>query len=125
MTRRIGFAIAAMTLSQVAVYIARPMTSYRLLGLGSGVREVGLVTAAFALLPLCLAIPLGRASDRRRAPIVAIGCAVQIVACALLASVRSPLSLGNLATALAYRHDHRTIGASTRSMMPRSEDSEA
>jgi MFS family permease len=104
MTRRIGFAIAAMTLSQVAVYIARPMTSYRLLGLGSGVREVGLVTAAFALLPLFLAIPLGRASDRRRAPIVAIGCAVQIVACALLASVRSPLSLGAASALLGVGH---------------------
>ena len=55
MNRRVAFCIAAMTASQIAVYIARPITSYRLLGLGAGAREVGLVTAAFALLPLFLA----------------------------------------------------------------------
>ena len=104
MTRRIGFAIAAMTLTQVAVYIARPMTSYRLLGLGSGVREVGLVTAAFALLPLFLAIPLGRASDRRRFPLVTVGCLVQVAACALLATLESPLGLGAASALLGVGH---------------------
>lgn len=104
MTRRVGFAITAMTLSQVAVYIARPMTSYRLLGVGSGVREIGLVTAAFAVLPLFLAIPLGRASDRRRFPIVAIGCAVQVVACLLLASLESALTLGAASAVLGVGH---------------------
>ena len=74
-----------MTASQIAVYIARPITSYRLLGLGAGAREVGFVTAAFAVLPLFLAIPLGRSADRRRAPLVTVGCAIQVVACVLLA----------------------------------------
>ena len=49
-----------MTVAQAAVYIARPITSYRLLALGAGPREVGFVAAAFALIPLFLAIPLGR-----------------------------------------------------------------
>ena len=55
MSRRLLFALLAMTTAQAAVYVARPMTSYRLLGLGEGARAVGLVTAAFALLPLFLA----------------------------------------------------------------------
>jgi MFS family permease len=41
------------------------VTSYRLLALGSGARAVGLVAAAFALVPLFAAIPLGRFADRR------------------------------------------------------------
>ncbi len=74
-SRRLLFALLAMTTAQAAVYVARPMTSYRLLGLGEGARAVGLVTAAFALLPLFLAIPLGRFADRRGGPLLGAGCA--------------------------------------------------
>lgn len=93
-----------MTASQIAVYIARPITSYRLLGLGAGAREVGLVTAAFALLPLFLAIPLGRSADRRRAPLVTVGCAIQVVACVLLAWAQAPLTLGAASAVLGLGH---------------------
>jgi MFS family permease len=102
--RRVAFCIAAMTASQIAVYIARPITSYRLLGLGAGVREVGFVTAAFALLPLFLAIPLGRSADRRRAPLVTLGCAIQVVACVLLAWAQTPLTLGAASAVLGLGH---------------------
>jgi MFS family permease len=102
--RRVAFCIAAMTASQVAVYIARPITSYRLLGLGAGAREVGFVTAAFALLPLFLAIPLGRSADRRRAPLVTVGCAIQVVACVLLAWAQTPLTLGAASAVLGLGH---------------------
>jgi MFS family permease len=102
--RRVAFCIAAMTASQAAVYIARPITSYRLLGLGAGVREVGLVTASFALLPLFLAIPLGRSADRRRAPLVTIGCAIQVIACILLAWAETPLTLGAASAVLGLGH---------------------
>lgn len=104
MTRRVGLAIAAMTASQVAIYIARPVTSYRLLGVGAGAGEVGLVTAAFAILPLFLAIPLGRWADRRRLPWVTAGCAIQIVACALLATVQSVVALGAASALLGLGH---------------------
>ena len=104
MNRRVAFCIAAMTASQIAVYIARPITSYRLLGLGAGAREVGLVTAAFALLPLFLAIPLGRSADRRRAPLVTVGCAIQVVACVLLAWAQAPLTLGAASAVLGLGH---------------------
>jgi MFS family permease len=102
--RRVAFCIAAMTASQIAVYIARPITSYRLLGLGAGAREVGFVTAAFALLPLFLAIPLGRSADRRRAPLVTVGCAIQVVACVLLAWAQTPLTLGAASAVLGLGH---------------------
>lgn len=104
MTRRIALAIGAMTASQVAIYIARPVTSYRLLGVGAGPTQIGLVTAAFAILPLFLAIPLGRWADRRRLPWVAIGCGIQIVACGLLATFVSPFALGGASALLGLGH---------------------
>jgi MFS family permease len=104
MTRRVSFAIAAMTVSQVAIYVARPMTSYRLLGVGAGAGAVGLVSASFALLPLLFAIPLGRHSDKRRLPLVTIGCALQIAACALLGVLESPVALGAASALLGLGH---------------------
>lgn len=111
---RLLFALISIGGTQTAVYIARPVTSYKLLGLGAGPREVGLVTAAYALLPLFLAIPLGRFSDRRDpAPLLVAGCAVQALACVLLgvagqtstlAAATVLLGLGHLAVALGAQH---------------------
>ena len=126
MNRRLLFALLAMGVAQAAVYLIRPTTSYRLLAYGEGARDVGLVAAAFALLPIFLAIPLGRMSDRRGPPLLVIGCAVQTVGCLGLAySTATPtiaaasavIGLGHLALALGAqdvvaresssdRHDH-------------------
>lgn len=115
-----------MGIAQAAVYLIRPTTSYRLLAYGEGVQAVGLVAAAFALLPIFLAIPLGRLSDRRGAPLLVIGCAVQTVGCLALAfstttltiaAASAVIGLGHLALALGSqdvvareshsdRHDH-------------------
>jgi MFS family permease len=53
-------------LSQVATNLSRPVVTYRVIGLGGDALAVGLVTAAFAVLPLLVALPLGRATDRLR-----------------------------------------------------------
>ena len=126
MSRRLLFALLAMGIAQAAVYLIRPTTSYRLLAYGEGVQAVGLVAAAFALLPIFLAIPLGRMSDRRGAPLLVIGCAVQTVGCLALAfsattltiaAASAVIGLGHLALALGSqdviaresrsdRHDH-------------------
>lgn len=115
-----------MGIAQAAVYLIRPTTSYRLLAYGEGARDVGLVAAAFALLPIFLAIPLGRLSDRRGAPLLVIGCAVQALGClalafsgttAAIAAASAVIGLGHLALALGSqdvvaresrsdRHDH-------------------
>jgi len=112
--RRLWLAITAMAAAQAAVYIARPLTSYRLLGLGGDARQVGLVAAAYALLPLILAIPLGRFADRRNpAPLLIVGCATQTLACSVLAIAQSTwsitaanalLGLGHLGLALGIQH---------------------
>ena len=47
--------LAGVVLTQAALYLARPVTSYRALALGADARAVGLITAAFALVPLVVA----------------------------------------------------------------------
>ena len=63
---RSGPVVNSVVLTQAALFLARPVTSYRALALGADARAVGLITAAFALVPLVVAVPLGRASDRWR-----------------------------------------------------------
>jgi MFS family permease len=103
--------LAGVVLTQSALYLARPVTSYRALALGADARAVGLITAAFALVPLLVAVPLGRASDRwRPGYLLAGGIALGAVASALLglagtltglALASAALGLGHLALTLA------------------------
>jgi MFS family permease len=103
--------LAGVVLTQAALYLARPVTSYRALALGADARAVGLVTAAFALVPLVVAVPLGRTSDRwRPGYLLTGGIALGAVACGLLglagtllglALASAVLGLGHLALTLA------------------------
>jgi len=78
--------LAAAGAGQAAQYLARPMTSYRLLALGAGPRQIGFVAAAFAVVPVFLAIPLGRFTDRRRSEsLVVAGSTLLAIACVGLA----------------------------------------
>jgi MFS family permease len=103
--------LAGVVLTQAALFLARPVTSYRALALGADARAVGLITAAFALVPLVVAVPLGRASDRWRPGwLLTGGIALGAVACAQLglaaslpglALASAVLGLGHLALTLA------------------------
>jgi MFS family permease len=103
--------LAGVVLTQAALYLARPVNSYRALALGADARAVGLITAAFALVPLVVAVPLGRASDRWRPGwLLTGGIALGALACALLgladslpglALASAVLGLGHLALTLA------------------------
>ena len=103
--------LAGVVVTQAALYLARPVTSYRALALGADARAVGLITAAFALVPLVVAVPLGRASDRWRPGwLLSGGIALGALACALLgladslpglALASAVLGLGHLALTLA------------------------
>jgi MFS family permease len=109
--RRLAFAIGAMGIAQVAVYMARPLTSYRLLALGEGGRAVGLVAAAFALLPLFLAIPLGRYADRRHGlRLLTVGCGIQVLGCLLLAAAKTPAALAGASAVLGLGHLSLALG---------------
>src|SRR5829696_1690828 len=100
-----------MAAGQAAVYIVRPTTSYRLLSLGYDAGAVGLVAAAYALLPLVAAIPLGRYSDRRHAgSLIAAGCGSEAVACALLAVSDTAATLALASTVLGLGHLALALG---------------
>jgi len=58
--------IATGLLSQAALNLVRPVTTYKLISFGSGSFTVGAVTAAYAILPLFTAMLLGRVSSRIR-----------------------------------------------------------
>jgi MFS family permease len=112
-SRRLAYALLAMAVGQAVVYVARPTTSYRLLSLGYDAGDVGLVAAAYALLPLVAAIPLGRYSDSRHpGSMIALGCGFEVAACgllavadtaAMLAAASTVLGLGHLAVALGVQ----------------------
>ncbi|WP_461189987.1 MFS transporter [Arthrobacter sp. Z4-13] len=56
----------AALLSQTALNLVRPVVTYKLLELEADAMIVGLVTAAYAVLPLAAAMWLGRMTDRTR-----------------------------------------------------------
>ena len=111
MTRRLLFALLAMGIAQAGVYLIRPTTSYRLLALGEGAREVGLVAAAFALLPIFLAVPLGRLSDRRGMPLLVIGCGVQTGGSLLLALAETTATIAGASAVVGIGHLALALGA--------------
>ena len=103
--------LVALVLTQAAMSLARPVTSYRALALGADERVIGLITASFAVIPLLVAVPLGRVADRRRpTAMLAGGVVILIVSYVLLGRAGSLaglavwsalLGLGHLALILA------------------------
>jgi MFS family permease len=92
-----------MSLVHVALALIRPVTTYRAIDLGAGATEVGLLTGAFALLPMAVALPLGRAADRwRPEPVLAAGVALLALGGLLLAVSDSlpDVAVGNVVLGL-------------------------
>ena len=56
--------VASIFLLQVAVTLARPVSTYRLLALGADGTTLGLTAACFAVPPMLLAISFGRWAER-------------------------------------------------------------
>jgi MFS family permease len=84
-----------LVLTQAAMFLARPVTSYRALALGADERVIGLITASFAVVPLLVAVPLGRVADRRRPVGMLVGGVVILVASYVLLGLAA--TLGELA----------------------------
>lgn len=88
--------IASAGLCQIASNLARPLISYKVLALGGDAAAVGLIAAAYALLPVMIALWLGRVTDRSsslRAIIVA-GTVLLAVGPFLLSGAPSLLLIG-------------------------------
>ena len=69
-------------IEQTVVSIVRVTTSYRVVELGLSIVWLGIITAAFAVLPIIVGVPVGRFIDRGHDAVTTwIGGALLIVAC--------------------------------------------
>ncbi|MFG2431905.1 MFS transporter [Streptomyces sp. NPDC048590] len=75
--------VIAFSFAQAAVSMARPAVSYRALSLGADEGAVGVIAGVYALLPLFVAVPLGRHTDHGRcAPLLPVGVVLIGAGCA-------------------------------------------
>jgi MFS family permease len=104
--------LAAGVLTQTTANLVRPVTSYKLIQLGWGETEIGIATAAYALLPLFLALPFGRMQSRLRSPrnFVALGIFILALGAAYLALTSHVLHLMLASAVLGVGHLMFTIG---------------
>jgi MFS family permease len=114
--------MASIFLLQVAVTLARPVSTYRLLALDAGGIALGLTAACFALPPVLLAVGFGRWAEKHH-PAILLSLGLTIAAAASFALVVADsvqtIALGT--TALGVGHMSGTIGA--QSIMAQSQSS--
>lgn len=98
--------IASAVLCQIALNLARPLISYKVLALGGDSVAVGLTSASFALLPVAIALWLGRMSDRRASMkgITVAGTLLLAVGPFLLSAAPSLLLVGLASAVLGVGH---------------------
>jgi predicted MFS family arabinose efflux permease len=109
-----GFVIALMAtsfLEQAIVTVVRVTTSYRGVELGISVIGIGIIAAAFSILPIALAVLVGRYIDRGNdAKAIWLGAATMIVACAGFMIARSQTTLILFTALLGASHMVMTVG---------------
>lgn len=103
--------VIAFSFTQGAVSMARPAVSYRALALGADERAIGVIAAAFALLPLFAAVPLGRRTDHGRcAPLLTVGALLISGGCALGATADSLAAMAGWSAVTGLGHLCFVIG---------------
>jgi MFS family permease len=104
--------VVSIFLLQVAVTLARPVSTYRLLALGADGTTLGLTAACFAVPPMLLAVGFGRWSEKHH-PAILLGLGLAIAAASSFALVvAEPIPAIALATTtLGIGHMSGTIGA--------------
>ena len=104
--------IAATT--QLTVFAIRPLLSYEALALGAGAVDLGVITAAFSVLSLLVAIPLGRRADRHgELPFLVAGAVALLVVPLCLLAPQSIATLAVLSTALGLGQLSAMVGMQT------------
>jgi MFS family permease len=103
--------VASIFLLQVAVTLARPVSTYRLLALGADGTTLGLTAACFAVPPMLLAVSFGRWSERHHpAILIVLGFVVAAVGAFSLVVVEAISAFALATTALGIGHMSATIG---------------
>ncbi|RNL84452.1 MFS transporter [Halostreptopolyspora alba] len=98
--RWLWWLVGCVICTQTTIHLARPLISYRVISQGGDALAIGLITAVYALLPLAIALPLGRLTDRtpRLSPFLLGGIVLMALGPVLLAVSES---LGMIALASA------------------------
>ncbi|SDK75579.1 Predicted arabinose efflux permease, MFS family [Actinopolyspora mzabensis] len=88
---QLALLLVCVVCTQTTLNLARPLISYRTISLGGGEVAVGLITAAYAMLSLVVALPLGRYTDRHggTVPVLLTGTCLLVAAPLWLASSTS------------------------------------
>ncbi|MFI2116527.1 MFS transporter [Streptomyces rubiginosohelvolus] len=104
--------VIAFAFAQGAVSMARPAVSYRALALGADETAVGVIAGVYALLPLFVAVPLGRRTDHGRcAPLLPLGVLLISGGCALSGLVSSLPAMAAWSGVMGLGHLCFVIGA--------------
>lgn len=98
--------VAFMFLSQTGLNIARPQMSYKLIAMGASASTIGVVTAAYAIVPVFAAIAMGRLAERirRLRAMVLVGGALIAAGTALLAVAGSIPMIALASTVFGMGH---------------------
>ena len=103
--------VTGIFLLQVAVTMARPVSTYRLLALGADGTTLGLTAACFAVPPMLLAVSFGRWTERHHPGILlAFGLGISAAAAFALVVAEAIPALALATTALGIGHMTATIG---------------
>lgn len=103
--------IASIFLLQVAVTLARPVSTYRLLALGADGTTLGLTAACFAIPPMLFAVSLGRWTEKHHpAILLVLGFIVAAAGAFSLVFIESIPAFALATTALGIGHTVGTIG---------------
>ena len=92
--------LVIMMVSQMAIFLIRPVLSYRAIELGAGELEIGVLVAMYGVLPAFIALPVGRYSDLRRPAPVLQASLVLVIAGAVVFMVAPSLLVLGVGTAL-------------------------
>jgi MFS family permease len=104
--------VIAFSFAQGAVSMARPAVSYRALALGADERAVGVIAGVYALLPLFVAVPLGRRTDQGRcAPLLPVGVVLIAGGCAMSGLADSLIAMAVWSGVMGLGHLSFVIGA--------------
>ncbi|MFJ4835644.1 MFS transporter [Streptomyces sp. NPDC088747] len=104
--------VIAFGFAQGAVSMARPAVSYRALALGADERAIGVIAGVYALLPLFVAVPLGRRTDHGRcAPLLPAGVVLIAGGCALSGRANSLTEMAAWSGVMGLGHLCFVIGA--------------
>ncbi|MFI7326683.1 MFS transporter [Streptomyces rubiginosohelvolus] len=104
--------VIAFAFAQGAVSMARPAVSYRALALGADETAVGVIAGMYALLPLFVAVPLGRRTDHGRcAPLLPLGVLLISGGCALSGLVSTLPAMAAWSGVMGLGHLCFVIGA--------------